>query len=1354
MKTKLSLSLIAISLASQAFCQTQLSNWHLFQPNQSCYNISFTGTNIPALSTNFTQQLKQPGNQTIGLHYASNVILDNTGAVALTVINTENEVLVFDKTSQLLSNELAPLGDPIDWKPSSEINISPLSCGRYLITTGNKMVEYDAYKNVFTHANSGNQIRISSGHVNIYSSSFGVRKYGSSLCYYGLEASLLGGGGNRKLCKIEYNESTHTATTTDEEYIGIVNGVNTQFYEYTCELEISPNGQYLAFADNQRIFIYSLTSTGDISGLFRSYTYKASNGPEKTIGGLEFSSDNQSLVFSTMEIGQASSSNDQIGILTLSSGNVSFISNSSAYARSQIELGRDGKLYTTSSTGLYSIDIAQNTINAEITGLSIPYNFNTSYNQVNYCSIRTLPDQLDGQTISDPAPWLTNYTASSGTAIWTQGTIPLPIFAGKAMIGNKLIIPAGANITIQDLIFEFAEIASVEIKSGGSLTLQNTYFKGIDCRGMWSGISVEDGGTLIMKAGGNPISQSLNSKLADAITGVKSNGLNAKVRIEDFTTFSKNQTHLEINNGPASNPSTTNNIKISGAKFWHTTPLKENQYGTTINGQNYGTTSIKITNPATNNNTIEINNCEFLKGQYAVFGSNSSIKLQSNNITGIGNCAVIATGPNTTGNIKTIEIRNCNFDQNIQHIRLTKGINAQLENNYMSSSSTRAIEWSENKNCKLIIGNENSPLFGNTIQTFGSDAIYCANNAGISGSANQSEIIIGYNSIINQPNGRGIYIGETAKAALSTYKKLRIKANLLSNINNGIFLQQLTGYQTNSIIPSSASSSAVSNIEFNTINTNFYAPLANYAIKGINTSSFTFLENTITSNTITHTLTNGIVLESGQKNLVKGNIIKSGIGYLGKGNMTGSNYLCNQFNQNIYGIYLQDHILRSINQTHGIKDPTMPSWIPPYNPNITGESRHNRYYLTQTIGADIYLFENEGPSAPPALRNGINDYVAVNKWVFTPGNLPQVVKYSPRVPVSPSFLPLFAGNGAPVCLERAVFTSPFLPPFGGNPDPPSNLPLSNYAIWEEQYLNEAANIYDSLPLIDSTLYHLIVAQQHLANKEYETAEATLVNIIARNSFEQQIIDVCFILLTQQFPEERPLNTTELSNLSIIANLSLQTAGPAKYMAMAILFKETGFDYMEPVANYGSGIWGNVQLNGCLENEEWKLYLRDYSTSSDLDVINYEANYGFSIEPDSIIQLDSTHLFGFILRRPGYPEYIHPEILNINDWLNYSITNETNILLEFDCIAAEGITLGIANGQTSNSKILITPNPAHQKISFNQKGHYEIYSYDGKLMAKGITNDGDINIEVLKSGIYLIKLSDTSGNVKTGKFIKN
>lgn len=74
-------------------------------------------------------------------------------------------------------------------------------------------------------------------------------------------------------------------------------------------------------------------------------------------------------------------------------------------------------------------------------------------------------------------------------------------------------------------------------------------------------------------------------------------------------------------------------------------------------------------------------------------------------------------------------------------------------------------------------------------------------------------------------------------------------------------------------------------------------------------------------------------------------------------------------------------------------------------------------------------------------------------------------------------------------------------------------------------------------------------------------------------------------------------------------------------------------------------------------------------------------------------------------------------------------------------------------QRTNS-IEISPNPAHQKISISQAGNYEIYSYDGKLMTKGYTNAGNIDIEMLKGGIYLIKVTDASGNTKTGRFVKN
>ena len=87
----------------------------------------------------------------------------------------------------------------------------------------------------------------------------------------------------------------------------------------------------------------------------------------------------------------------------------------------------------------------------------------------------------------------------------------------------------------------------------------------------------------------------------------------------------------------------------------------------------------------------------------------------------------------------------------------------------------------------------------------------------------------------------------------------------------------------------------------------------------------------------------------------------------------------------------------------------------------------------------------------------------------------------------------------------------------------------------------------------------------------------------------------------------------------------------------------------------------------------------------------------------------------------------------------------------------GLTLGVANFQSSLSSFSVFPNPAKTTVSFlfeNNTGSVSIYSVLGqKVIEKEITSQNSIlSVESLKSGLYFYTF-DADGLHKTGKIIK-
>lgn len=80
--------------------------------------------------------------------------------------------------------------------------------------------------------------------------------------------------------------------------------------------------------------------------------------------------------------------------------------------------------------------------------------------------------------------------------------------------------------------------------------------------------------------------------------------------------------------------------------------------------------------------------------------------------------------------------------------------------------------------------------------------------------------------------------------------------------------------------------------------------------------------------------------------------------------------------------------------------------------------------------------------------------------------------------------------------------------------------------------------------------------------------------------------------------------------------------------------------------------------------------------------------------------------------------------------------------------------GIESQPNFDNAISIYPNPAYDKVNVNVvvPTAYSIYSTDGNVVLSGITS-GNINIDGLSSGMYLLELRDESGDVNVARLVK-
>lgn len=208
------------------------------------------------------------------------------------------------------------------------------------------------------------------------------------------------------------------------------------------------------------------------------------------------------------------------------------------FENSQIELGSDGKLYFATNNRLATYDLTTSTWNNS--QLNITYTSNLGAGLAsNVYEAYLLPDQIDGMDYtahftatpecciaytSFDVEEAKNNQEHTGTATWSPSNNPFGSASGTVTVRDLLVIKSGANITINNMRFEFDVNAKLIVENGARLTINNTTLTVYsDCGGdalMWKGVEVWGIGTGTFQGvvSGRFIAQS-NSVIEHAIEG-------------------------------------------------------------------------------------------------------------------------------------------------------------------------------------------------------------------------------------------------------------------------------------------------------------------------------------------------------------------------------------------------------------------------------------------------------------------------------------------------------------------------------------------------------------------------------------------------------------------------------------------------------------------------------------------------------------------------------------------------------------------------------------------------------------------------------------------------------------------
>lgn len=279
--------------------------------------------------------------------------------------------------------------------------------------------------------------------------------------------------------------------------------IPTGYQLFSRELELSPDGKYLAWArfESQAGACcggdrYNSIEVNPNTGLLVANSFRTFDIMPNVIGnnasgfrGVEFFDLGSGLY--RLFLGAGSSGIYYTDFPTNSVFPLVFnSSNTPSYGYSQIEQSFNGKMYvSTSGTGLYNLGafdpgIASPTI--VVTGtpsLTLPLLPNAGWQGNPFYA---LPDQIDGQDYSlitpNPiTPVITantinfpSNTVSNQTATWTYGTGNNPLSASTEIhIIKELRIRQNSHLVISGMTFKFSENAKVIIEPGSTLTLKD-----------------------------------------------------------------------------------------------------------------------------------------------------------------------------------------------------------------------------------------------------------------------------------------------------------------------------------------------------------------------------------------------------------------------------------------------------------------------------------------------------------------------------------------------------------------------------------------------------------------------------------------------------------------------------------------------------------------------------------------------------------------------------------------------------------------------------------------------------------------------------------------------------------------
>lgn len=314
---------------------------------------------------------------------------------------------------------------------------------------------------------------------------------------------------------------------TYDNYIINAGGTESQGQRAEVELIELPNGNYRIACSStntnignfisHNIFYAELDANGNVipgtDNLHYFYNTTGNSSNTANVYGLEFSPNGNYLYVTHKAVPNHPNPIEYIDVATNTAIPLS-VTNQNDFQFTQIELGKDGKIYFATNNRLATLSNPNSPNSGNWVNSAVPVSYyqTSDNNGLSIASSYTLPDQIDGMDYTTHFFVNTQcclsstyfdaeiYTAPTN-ATWTPGTLSNPFgsVSGTVLIEKELIIPAGKTVTIQNMTFKFAPGAKVVVQRGtgalpgGKLILNNTTFTvddRCDPNAMWLGVQV------------------------------------------------------------------------------------------------------------------------------------------------------------------------------------------------------------------------------------------------------------------------------------------------------------------------------------------------------------------------------------------------------------------------------------------------------------------------------------------------------------------------------------------------------------------------------------------------------------------------------------------------------------------------------------------------------------------------------------------------------------------------------------------------------------------------------------------------------------------------------------------------